>query len=241
MSSQAFIEFSESESVQVGRFTSAGASVRFDEASTARVVDRLRQASQRLRAASVMPGAAIVMPTHLAMPRGTAAPHPFPPQATHAIEWVRTAAEAGFRMLIVREPRLDAASDGGRRIEDEHANLLRVLQAIRFDAEMLGLRIAVSVGHEMLGTPAMAREFIDDCNSAWVGGCVCLNDPSVTSRPTDWVNSLGRRLFAIRIVGGITPAQRDALRTIRRLVAPSDEFVISVRSDALLDDLNEWI
>lgn len=238
MSNQASIELSESECMKEGGLTSATVSIRFDGPSATATGDRLMQVSKRLRSALVSPLAAIVTPAQLTTRPATSAPHAFPPQATNAIEWVRSAAEAGFRMLIVREPEFGAAGEEARRIEDEHASLLRVLHAIRFDAEMLGLPIAVSVGGQMLSTPAMAREFIDDCNSAWVGGCLCVSDPQVTSRPIDWVKSIGRRLFAIRVVGEATRSHREALRTISEGVEPSVVFVISMPADAAFDDLN---
>lgn len=101
-----------------------------------------------------------------------------------------------------------------------------VLRGVRFDAEASGARIAFEVGQPGgLVSPLEVRDLIDTVNSSAVGVTVDLSGVRDLRPACDWVDSLTRRLFAIRLsvarrppVGDEKIVKGSEIRGLRRLL-----------------------
>lgn len=109
-----------------------------------------------------------------------------------------------------------AAPKPGTRYEEAYWRALEALRELCFDAAQRGIRLAcLNCTGRFLLTPMEAREFIDRVNSAWVGMCLDVAATSSVGCPADWIQSLGGRLFHVRLGGDDEAAVIAALDGVR--------------------------
>lgn len=101
--------------------------------------------------------------------------------------------------VLLTVPAVGSSAYECRFLDEMHTHVLEVIQAVRFEAEMRAIYVAVSLGHGFLTSPVEARAFIDECNSPWVGAALSIVEIAAGSQPVDWVQSLGRRAFLATI------------------------------------------
>jgi len=103
------------------------------------------------------------------------------------------------RVAVAQSP---AGVEKTPRHEDAYHHTLEALTALRHEAALIGVRIAVTVGPG--GFPASlleARSFLDAVNSPWVGAAIVLADRLAVEQAVDWIETLAHRLYVVAGIG----------------------------------------
>lgn len=147
------------------------------------------------------------------------------------------ATDNGVRDIAVRH-RGQRAGAGQRpvRYENVLADRLEWLAAYRFEAERLGVRVAIEVGmSDFLATPSEARDFIDQCNSPWIGARLRPNDESAFGHLTDWALSLGRRVYSVEVGMAVVSKQSAGRQHVLQMLRKMNQSCLVVVPAASLD------
>jgi len=86
------------------------------------------------------------------------------------------------------------------RYEDVFHQAVIELGDLRHDAARLGVRLACRVAHAaFLTSPLDVRDFLDRCNSPWIGARLNARAVGAIGVVEDWVQSLGHRLMVLEL------------------------------------------
>lgn len=129
--------------------------------------------------------------------------------------------------------------------EDTYHLALDALAALRFEAGLRGVRLAVdAAAGRFLMSPIEARAFFDSVNSPWVGACLEVEACAAYADPADWIRTLGHRIAALAVRAGDAagvdwPAVEQALRAARLDVPVLiDSGENAARAVDIFNDLN---
>ncbi len=88
--------------------------------------------------------------------------------------------------------------------EDAYARSLEALLELRFEAARRAVRIACrAAANRFLLSPLEMREFVDACNSPWVGASLDTGDVMKSGgHPGDWIRILSHRLVHVVVYEG---------------------------------------
>lgn len=117
---------------------------------------------------------------------------------------LQRAAWLGAETLVIVPAVVGAHEETGGGPACSYADALNgthsALQALRFATERCGVSVSLLAGvHRFLLSPVEVRELIDEQHSSWIGACVDLMDGAAAGWPSDWIRTLGRRVFCFSI------------------------------------------
>jgi sugar phosphate isomerase/epimerase len=134
---------------------------------------------------------------------------------------INAASKIGIKHINIGMPPSTLHANASRFQDDLATYALEVMHAIRYEAEFRAIQISIELPtNGFSNSLAEARDFIDECNSPWIGACLPLAAIPPSNAPVDWILTLGRRLFCCLINlseadSTIENKFREGLRAVR--------------------------
>lgn len=120
----------------------------------------------------------------------------------------------------------------GIRYEDAFRHALVELSELRYEAAKHSVRLAVRIAHGgFLTSPLDARDFVDRCNSAWIGARLNAAAVRTIGIVEDWLQTLGHRIFAIELSEPADDAAEQHSQFVRAANRFCDNAELSVSAD----------